>query len=344
MDLYSINFIADMNQSLDTFQYEMEMTISAIRDMDALSYYTEAEGGGIFSKVISAISNLFTTIINKIKSFCNGGKPTIAKGKEKETVNLDKNPQGILNVLKNDMAGSEKLLARAAKGEVSKEEALNFVQQQELNWNGIKKVALTAVGGLGLFAISNQLSGIRDGAMDALRDYEATSGNNTAHAVASVKGSKDQKTMANNLAADIIATHMQKSSSTGIGAITNAIEQFLAKGIIKTSIVSDATALQDPKKRKEKEKQLKAETKAFRKHAANIDKFAKERDKQAESEDKANAERYSAKQGVSAAENRAYVNTNNSVDTAAVNKKDRFTVFGSRNQQKKAKKLQKTEN
>lgn len=337
MDLYTENFFADMHQSLATFDYEMEMAITSLRLSDGMDSYFEAteEKQGFFSKIISAISKLFSTIINKIKSFFSGGKPSVVPGKEKETVNT-KNPEGMMEFLQNDMKGSEELLKRASKGELSKEEAMNFVQKQELNWNGIKNVAITGAAALGLFGLSSKFESIRATAIGSLRDYEESNDVNGAHAVASMKDQDSKKQTAKNIAADVVSSHMQKSCNNVIGTMLNSIEQFVARGIIKSNLMEDGSALADPKRRKEKEKQLKADAKAYRANAKATQKFANARDKQAEAEDKANADRYSAKQANKAVENRVYADTHHSVDTDRVNRKDRKTVFGSSNMRNKA--------
>lgn len=319
---YFLEVDSDLNRMWEQHMLEYEAILQSDDDKSFFTLYEKednsGESQGLISKLISKIKSFLESIINKIKGIGKGLE--VDPAKKNTNIHLDKDPSLVVKFLNGDIKSSKDYLQKAARGEVSIEEAQKFVQKQDSLFGTIKSATLPAVA-IAAGAAANKLflQRWRDEAHSALEDVERSSSQDFAGKVANTydKGGKNETAKE---ASKIILNHINASTKKGLDHVLGPIRSLYQQGFIKNEILSDAEKRNDPKY---KTKQRLAGIAAGIKGSMTANKIIKDRktrDSNADIHSKNQKINYKAKNKVQKAMNQSYDDVDGYVDEDALGK------------------------
>lgn len=306
------------------------------------SYITEAEGErtgglvGFIGEVLKAISNLISGTAKKVKSILFGSK--VDESKKDVQIEGVKNPDGLADIVNGTIKSGKDMLNKAAKGEVTPDEARKWVGDKKAN---LAALAETSLGAAALFGLTKVAQGKMDSWKNEIDEAYANnkkSMSSLAEQVARTKGgvTKEQ----NEEATKIIVNGMRDISGDGIKGIEGALKKLYASRYVSEKLAKDAEVFTDPKARKQAMKDAKKRTGDTTKEIhklEDLDKNIKTGSKIQKDLDESDAYNRARK---AEAENKVYNNVNKHIDedeikgkayTAADKRRDTKSIRRSNN-------------
>lgn len=257
-------------------------------------YFMEADetkktsGGllGFIKNIFKAIGDMLSKAGAKVKSILFGSE--VDHSKDNEKVN-GKDGNAVQNFMNNTFKSGKDLLTKAAKGEVSVEDAQKFKDDCVAKANAIGTVAASLAGMFGITKVSQKLMNKWNDELDALYRSVETEVENletgekttkVASTMAEEKlaktSSKDNKDAIIKQTTTIILSAMQTSTKFGLGCIEDNIKTMYAKNYIRNKLVKGEQTFTDPKALKSARKEAKANIKATEKKTKQLEKETRE--------------------------------------------------------------------
>lgn len=229
------------------------------------SFYKEAEGdkkrsGGLFGfilGVLKSIKNLLSEGMKKLKSFLFGAE---VGDNPNGQVKSKKDPEKVMDFVTKYNGDANALLEKAMRGEVSVEEAKQFIDQKKSAFGSIGPTIVGAASFLGISKIMERKMASWKAEIDeAYNTAEKlhSDGSTSSLTVDAAKAIARSSNSANKEAiiqqtAKLITDDMRNTNATGIKFIEDLIKTGYQERVIKQKLIDDAQSLMTTKGRIQK--------------------------------------------------------------------------------------------
>lgn len=303
-------------------------------------YFMEADetkktsGGllGFIKNIFKAIGDMLSKAGAKVKSILFGSE--VDHSKDNEKVN-GKDGNAVENFMNNTFKSGKDLLSKAAKGELSVEDAQKFKDDCTAKAGAIGTVATSLAGMFGITKVSQKYMNKWNDELDALYKSVETEVENletgettmkVASTVAEEKlaksSSKENKDAIIKQTTTIILSAMQTSTKFGLGCIEDNIKTMYAKNYIRNKLVKGEQTFTDPKALKAARKEANANVKANEKKVKDLEKETREIARASEDRDRMDKAQQKSNAKLNQALNNRYNDQDNYVNPDDLNNDD----------------------
>ena len=303
-------------------------------------YFMEADetkktsGGllGFIKNIFKAIGDMLSKAGAKVKSILFGSE--VDHSKDNEKVN-GKDGNAVENFMNNTFKSGKDLLSKAAKGELSVEDAQKFKDDCTAKAGAIGTVATSLAGMFGITKVSQKYMNKWNDELDALYKSVETEVENletgettmkVASTVAEEKlaksSSKENKDAIIKQTTTIILSAMQTSTKFGLGCIEDNIKTMYAKDYIRNKLVKGEQTFTDPKALKAARKEANANVKANEKKVKDLEKETREIARASEDRDRMDKAQQKSNAKLNQALNNRYNDQDNYVNPDDLNNDD----------------------
>lgn len=320
-------------------------------------YFMEADeakktsGGllGFIKNIFKAIGDMLSKAGAKLKSILFGSEVDHSKDNEKTNCTDSTAVEKFMNEIFK--LGSA-LLPKAAKGELTTEEAKKFSNDCDTKSSAIGTTAITLAGMFGVTKLSQKYMDKWNKELEHLYktvevDIENLETGETKRAIASTAA---EEKMANSSSdankeaiikqtTTIILNAMQKSTKFGLGCIEDNIKAMYAKNYIRNKLVKGEQSFTDPKALEERRKQEKTDIKSTKKEIKRLEKETREISRASEDISAMNDARQKVNAELNIAKNNRFNDQDNHVDDEDLNKDDYDSYYYKSRRKKEERKV-----
>ena len=241
----------------------------------------EKKTGGLVGFVMSAlkaIMNMLGSILEKLSSFLFG----VEKGENSENTIEFKSPEAIIKFNDKYHADSKEMIKKASKGEVSIEEAEEFVKKEKINFDSIKE---TAIGAATFFGVSkildNKISSWKEEVDELYNTFERENEDGTKsiatvdaeRAIAKSATSENKRNIIDQTT-KLLINDLRRTNTTVAQSLEELIKLGYQERIIRNKLMAGSEAMTDPKKLKKMQKDARKRDKEGKKYRDKLDEMS----------------------------------------------------------------------
>lgn len=267
------------NRDFEMAKAQLDEHILGFSFMEA----SEENGGGLFGflkTIFKSILKMLDSLKEKMKSFLFGKK--VNPEDENKEVEISKNPKLIVQLCNEDIKDSKTMLDRCMKGEISVEEAKQFIDKKVSARGAIGPIVATVTSVFGACTLNEKfLSKWKKEADEVYNELQASGQNRFAEKYANQYKSSNKEAVAKE-GAELICEHIKDTIEYGfLNGVINPIKTLYQKNYISNRISAEGDSFSDNKKYKAFRKNRDKERAMIDKQRSKLIKGARNRDRNA---------------------------------------------------------------